>query len=120
MEKPHFRGQSVLVVTNNSGPAREISADNIIIATGARPRLLDIPGAASERLLTNESLFDITAPPSHLAIIGAGIIAVELAFAFSKLGTQVTLIALDPRVLPVPIRLRYQKQFSLSLKNVES
>jgi dihydrolipoamide dehydrogenase len=99
--KATFSGPKRLIVSNNSGSACEISADNIIIATGARPRLLDIPGLPAKRLLTNESLFDITAPPAHLAIIGAGIIAVELAFAFSKLGTRVTLIALDPRVLPV-------------------
>jgi pyruvate/2-oxoglutarate dehydrogenase complex dihydrolipoamide dehydrogenase (E3) component len=51
-------------------------------------------------MLTNESLFDITTIPDHLAIIGAGIIAIELAFAFRKLGTKVSLIALDPRALP--------------------
>lgn len=96
-----FSGAKKIIITASDGETREISAGNIIIATGARPRILDIPGIPSERLLTNESLFDITTAPSHLAIIGAGIIAVELAFAFRKLGTQVTLIALDPRVLPV-------------------
>jgi dihydrolipoamide dehydrogenase len=98
--KATFAGPKQLIISNSHGPARQISADNIVIATGARPRVLDIPGLSSNRLLTNESLFDITAPPSHLAIIGAGIIAVELAFAFNKLVTQVTLIALDPHPLP--------------------
>jgi pyruvate/2-oxoglutarate dehydrogenase complex dihydrolipoamide dehydrogenase (E3) component len=50
--------------------------------------------------LTNESLFDISQLPRHLVIMGAGIIAVEMAFAFQKLGSRVTLIALDERVLP--------------------
>lgn len=95
-----FSGSKELLVTTPEGDTRMISADNIIIATGARPRLLDIPGLPEKRMLTNESIFDITNLPKHLAIMGAGIIAVELAFAFRKLGSQVTLIALDERVLP--------------------
>ncbi len=98
--KAAFAGPKQLHVTGPNGDVQALSADTITIATGARPRMLDIPGLSANRLLTNESLFDLTAPPRHLAVIGAGIIAVELAFAFSKLGTQVTLIALDPRVLP--------------------
>jgi pyruvate/2-oxoglutarate dehydrogenase complex dihydrolipoamide dehydrogenase (E3) component len=95
-----FSGQKELEVATPDGNFRRITADNIIIATGARPRFLDIPGLPEERMLTNESLFDITSLPRHLAIIGAGIIAVEMAFAFQKLGSQVTMIALDDRVLP--------------------
>jgi pyruvate/2-oxoglutarate dehydrogenase complex dihydrolipoamide dehydrogenase (E3) component len=95
-----FDGPKRILVTDPHGETIELSADTITIATGARPRLLNIPGLPANRLLTNESLFDLTTPPHHLAVIGAGIIAVELAFTFNKLGTQVTLIALDPRVLP--------------------
>ena len=76
-----------------------ITADHIIIATGSRPRSLDIPGLPAERTLTNESLFDLHNLPLHLVIVGAGVIAVEMAFAFKKLGTQVTLFALDPQPL---------------------
>ncbi len=95
-----FSGPKQIIVTDPHGETTELSADTITIATGARPRMLNIPGLPAASLLTNESLFDITAAPRHLAVIGAGIIAVELAFAFNKLGTQVALIALDPRVLP--------------------
>lgn len=95
-----FIGPRIIQISSEDKPPREISGKNIIIATGARPRLLDIPGLPIERMLTNESLFDITTIPGHLAIIGAGIIAIELAFAFRKLGTKVSLIALDPRALP--------------------
>lgn len=95
-----FADQKELEVISPDGKSHLIKADNIFIATGARPRLLEIPGLPQERMLTNESVFDITRLPRHLVIMGAGIIAVELAFAFHKLGSRVTLIALDERVLP--------------------
>ncbi|MBI5712240.1 MAG: NAD(P)/FAD-dependent oxidoreductase, partial [Chloroflexi bacterium] len=81
------------------GKTRTLTADHIVIATGARPRGLEIPGLPQERTLTNENLFDLTHLPKHLAIVGAGVIALEMAFAFHKLGTQVTLFALDSRPL---------------------
>ena len=54
-------------------------------------------------VLTNESLFDLTKAPKHLVIVGAGVIALEMAFAFQKLGTKVTMFALDPRALTTAI-----------------
>ncbi|MBW6474183.1 MAG: NAD(P)/FAD-dependent oxidoreductase [Anaerolineaceae bacterium] len=98
--RARFNNPKELEVTVPDGDKRLINAEHIVIATGARPRLLDIPGLPEERTLTNESLFDITDLPRHLVIMGAGIIAVEMAFAFQKLGSRVTLIALDERVLP--------------------
>lgn len=107
-----FSGPGQLLISQPGGLQRHLSADHIVIATGARPRMLDIPGLPAHRLLTNESLFDLMALPGHLAIIGAGIIAVEMAFAFQKLGAQVTIIALDPRALPT-----YPPEVSESLQS---
>jgi pyruvate/2-oxoglutarate dehydrogenase complex dihydrolipoamide dehydrogenase (E3) component len=73
---------------------------NAVIATGARARRLEVPGAAEARLLTNETVFDLTERPKRLAVIGAGPIGCELAQAFQRLGTQVTLVASGPRLLP--------------------
>ncbi len=97
-----FTAPKKLSVTH-AGILRELTADNIVIATGAHPRMLDIPGLPKERSLTNESLFDLTNAPKHLVIVGAGIIALEMAFAFQKLGTQVTMFALDSRPLMTAI-----------------
>ena len=79
---------------------RTISAPHIIIATGSRPRHVDIPGLPAERLLTNETLFDLTSPPVHLAVVGAGAIGLEMAMAFRRLGSRVTMVDLADRVLP--------------------
>ena len=93
-----FSGPKSLQVAYN-GVTSDVTGDNIVIATGARPRWLDIPGLPAERALTNVSLFDLTQAPKHIAIVGAGIIALEMGFAFHKLGIKVTMFALDDRPL---------------------
>ena len=97
-----FTAPKTLNVTQD-GTTREVTADNIVIATGARPRMIDIPGLPDEMVLTNESLFDLTNAPKHLVIVGAGVIALEMAFAFQKIGTKVTMFALDRRPLTTSI-----------------
>ena len=93
-----FTSPKTLTVQSGA-TSRVITADHIVIATGSRPRLVDIPGLPPEITLTNESLFDLTAAPKHLVIVGAGVIAVEMAFAFQKLGVRVTMFAMDRRPL---------------------
>jgi pyruvate/2-oxoglutarate dehydrogenase complex dihydrolipoamide dehydrogenase (E3) component len=85
-----------------SGPdgTRTLTARHVVIATGSRPRPLAIPGLPPERTLTNENLFELAGAPEHLAIVGAGPIGVEMACAFARLGSAVTLVDLASRVLP--------------------
>ena len=90
-----------LRVKLNGGEEQEISAKNIIIATGSSPIKIPIEGLNPERTLTNEDIFELEDPPKHLAIIGAGVIGTEIAFAFKKLGSRVSLIDLAPRVMSV-------------------
>ncbi|MCA9596598.1 MAG: mercuric reductase [Myxococcales bacterium] len=71
-----------------------------VIATGARPAVPPIPGLAESGFLTSESVFSLTELPRRLAIIGGGPIGVELAQAFARLGSQVTLLEQGPRLLP--------------------
>lgn len=94
-----FTAAKQIDVALKDGSTRTLTADNIVVSTGARPRVLEIPGLPRERVLTNESLFDLTNLPKHLVIVGAGIIALEMAFAFRKLGSRVTIFALDDRPL---------------------
>lgn len=88
------------VTVEGAGETRRLTAPHVVIATGSRPRPLAIPGLPPERLLTNETLFALERAPGHLAIVGAGPIGVEMACAFSRLGTRVTLIDLAERALP--------------------
>lgn len=71
-----------------------------VIATGARAIVLPIPGLAEAGALTNENLFSLTELPRRLAIIGAGPIGCEMAQAFARFGSEVTLFEAECRILP--------------------
>lgn len=71
-----------------------------VIATGARAAVPPIPGLAETGYLTNETLFNLTEQPARLLILGAGPIGCEMAQAFQRLGTRVTVIDQAPALLP--------------------
>ncbi len=71
-----------------------------VIATGSRPAVIPIPGLQEAGFLTNERVFyELTDLPPRLAVIGAGPIGAELAQAFQRFGSQVTLFDVLPQVL---------------------
>jgi pyruvate/2-oxoglutarate dehydrogenase complex dihydrolipoamide dehydrogenase (E3) component len=92
-------GPGRVMVVLNAGGARELNAENIVIATGARPRTVAVAGLPAARALTNETVFELAELPQHLAIVGGGVIGMELAFAFRKLGSRVSVITSAPRVM---------------------
>jgi pyruvate/2-oxoglutarate dehydrogenase complex dihydrolipoamide dehydrogenase (E3) component len=71
-----------------------------VIATGSHAGVPPIPGLAESGYLTNESIFNLTERPEHLGVIGGGPIGCELAQAFRRLGSQVTLLEADTHLLP--------------------
>jgi pyruvate/2-oxoglutarate dehydrogenase complex dihydrolipoamide dehydrogenase (E3) component len=71
----------------------------IIIATGSRPRKLDIPNANKVKFLTNESIFELTKLPKRLLVLGGGPIGIEMAQAFQRLGTSVTVLHTGSMIL---------------------
>jgi pyruvate/2-oxoglutarate dehydrogenase complex dihydrolipoamide dehydrogenase (E3) component len=74
------------------GDAFEIKARRFVIATGSSPAIPPIPGLAETPHFTNETIFDLAECPSHLIVIGAGPVGLELAQAFRALGAGVTVI----------------------------
>ena len=94
------------------GEARFASSENVevggktlrfrraVIATGARALHPPIPGLTEIGFLTNETIFALTALPPRLAVIGAGPIGCELAQAFARFGSKVTIIGNHPQILP--------------------
>ena len=78
---------------------RQITARKFVIATGSSAAIPPIPGLADTPYLTNESIFDLAELPRHLIIVGAGPIGCELAQAFRRLGSAVTLIDMQA-ILP--------------------
>lgn len=77
-----------------------LTAAHFILATGSSPAPLDIPGLAEAGYLTNQTVFDLDAIPEALLVIGGGPNGVEMAQAFSRLGSRVTLVQNRERLLP--------------------
>jgi pyruvate/2-oxoglutarate dehydrogenase complex dihydrolipoamide dehydrogenase (E3) component len=93
------------------GAARFVARDSVmvdgkrlrfrkaLVATGARPVRPEIPGLEEVGYLTYENVFDLTERPERLLVIGGGPVGCELAQAFARLGSRVTLVQDDPMFL---------------------
>ena len=71
---------------------RQLKARSFVISTGSRPAIPSIPGLTEAGFLTNEKVFSLQERPDHFVIIGGGPIGCELGQAFSRLGSNVTII----------------------------
>jgi len=83
-----FKDRRTVVV----GDQFEIRARRFVIAAGSTPALPPIPGLEQGPYLTNENIFDLTERPKQLVVIGAGPIGLELAQAFRRFGSEVTVL----------------------------
>lgn len=90
-----FRGPGEVEVNGDV-----IRAESILLATGVRPVIPDVPGLRETGYITNVEAVTLARLPSSLAIIGAGVIAVEFAHIFARFGVEVTIIGRNPRFLP--------------------
>jgi pyruvate/2-oxoglutarate dehydrogenase complex dihydrolipoamide dehydrogenase (E3) component/uncharacterized membrane protein YdjX (TVP38/TMEM64 family) len=79
---------------------RDITTRAIVIASGARPAVPSIPGLDSIDYLTSDTVWTLQTLPRRLLVIGGGPIGCELAQAFARLGSTVTLVNRDERLLP--------------------
>ena len=82
------------------GEPERIAADAVLLATGARPRVLPEAEPDGERILTWTQVYDLTEVPGHLIVVGSGVTGAEFASAYLNLGAQVTLVSSRDRVLP--------------------
>jgi pyruvate/2-oxoglutarate dehydrogenase complex dihydrolipoamide dehydrogenase (E3) component len=93
--QPRFSGPEAVALVG-----RTLRFARAVIATGARPATIPVPGLEQAGYLTNETVFDLTRLPGRLVVVGAGPIGCELAQAFARFGSQVHLVDVLPRVLP--------------------
>lgn len=94
-----FVGEKELHVDGNDGSQQRITADTIVLGAGSRPVLPPIDGLADLAPHTSDTIMRVEALPASLAILGSGVVAVEMAHVLSALGVEVTLIARSQRVL---------------------
>lgn len=96
-------GPRRVVVTKSSGESVALTARHaVVICTGSRPALPDLPGITEARPWTNRQATDNSTVPDRLAIVGAGGVGVEMATAWQGLGASVTLLARGSGLLPCP------------------
>ncbi len=93
-----IQGHARFVSTNQIEVNNNVySANHIVIATGGQPVIPNVPG--TELAISSEGFFELEALPQNVAIIGSGYIGVELSGVLQALGSQVTLIGLDDKIL---------------------
>jgi len=95
-----LKGNGRVEVRGEQG-TQTLEAKNILLATGSEARMLPGLKADGTRVLTNIEILSMTAIPKTLAIIGAGAVGVEFASVFSRFGTEVTILEMLPRIVPV-------------------
>ena len=94
-----FRGQARFIGPNTIDvDGTVIEGDNIVIATGSKPRPLPIPGA--EHMITSDDVLSERELPGEIVFIGGGVIAMEFSHVYARAGAKVTILEALPRLLP--------------------
>jgi dihydrolipoamide dehydrogenase len=94
-------GGGKVVVDLPGGGKRELSARGIILATGSEAILLPGMTADAERIVTNREILSLKKIPKSLVVIGAGAVGVEFACIFRTFGSEVTVLEMLPRIVPL-------------------
>ena len=91
----------VAVLDNSNNKMNELTAKNVIIATGARSR--SIPGVEidGEKVISSKEAMSLERLPESMIVIGAGAIGVEFAYFYHTLGCEVTIVEMLPTLLPI-------------------
>lgn len=104
-----------VVVTSPDGKETEYSADNIIIATGARSRELPNLPQDGIKVIGYRQAMTLPSQPKKMIVVGSGAIGVEFAHFYNAMGTEVTIVEFMPNIVPVEDE-DISKQFERSLK----
>ncbi|WKW45593.1 dihydrolipoyl dehydrogenase [Myroides sp. JBRI-B21084] len=102
-------------VTDKDGKVTEISAEHIIIATGARSRELPNLPQDGKKVIGYRQAMTLPTQPKKMIVVGSGAIGVEFAHFYNSMGTEVTIVEFMPNIVPVEDE-DVSKQFERSLK----
>lgn len=95
-----FVAENMVEVQLHDDNLRTLRFKRAVVATGARPLVFPVAGLEEAGYLTNLSLFALTELPPSLTVVGAGPIGVEMAQAFARFGTEVTVLDMAEQILP--------------------
>jgi dihydrolipoamide dehydrogenase len=94
-------GKGKVEVTGKDGKTQTVTAKHVIVATGSRPRDLPFLKIDHDRVWDSTDAMMAQSPPKTLAIVGAGAIGCEFADVYAAFGTQVTIVEVAERILPL-------------------
>jgi pyruvate/2-oxoglutarate dehydrogenase complex dihydrolipoamide dehydrogenase (E3) component len=94
-----FNSPRSVVVRGTGGEERGLTAEVIVVNTGARPAIPDLPGLDAIPALTSTTIMELDTLPEHLLILGGGYIGLEFGQMFRRFGSQVTIVQRGPRLL---------------------
>ncbi len=97
--KASFTGLKTLEIGLNAGGKRELTAENIFINAGGRPRALNVEGLEEVPTLNSTSIMELDEVPEYLVILGGGTVAVEFSQMFRRFGSQVTILQRSGQLL---------------------
>ena len=92
-------GKKRVIVKSDDGKESVLETNNVVLATGSKPRELPFAKFDGERIINSDHILDIPKIPGSLAILGGGVIGIEFASLFARLGTKVTVLEMLPRIV---------------------
>jgi dihydrolipoamide dehydrogenase len=95
-----FTSAHEIEVSLNSGGTRQLGAETIVINTGAKPVIPEIPGLNDVSYLDSTAIMELEETPSHLMIMGGGYVGLEFGQMFRRFGSKVTIIQRGAQLLP--------------------
>jgi len=94
-----FKDTKRIVVELKAGGTREFEGKRIVINSGCRPAVPQIPGLDKIPFLDSSSIMELTVLPGHLVVLGGGYIGLEFCQMFRRFGARVTVVNRDPRLI---------------------
>ena len=121
-----FKDAHTLVIRNDQGHEQLLSADYFLIATGSQPAIPPISGLANTPYWTSTEALFAEEIPHHLVVIGSSVIAVELAQAYRRLGSKVTvlsrsrLLSSQEQLLGTELKMAFEREGICVLENAQA
>lgn len=94
-----FVDKNTVKITKQDGTSEQITAKNVIIATGSKPTSLPFLPIDKKRIITSTEALNITEVPKHIVVIGGGVIGLELGSVYARLGAKVSVVEFLPSII---------------------
>lgn len=95
-----FVDKNTIKITADDGKEEQITAKNVIIATGSKPFSLPSIKLDKKRIITSTEALKLNEVPKHLILIGGGVIGLELGSVYARLGAKVTVLEFADSIIP--------------------